>query len=140
MENKYPTSNIKYLQHLNPGFAASGAKISHTSRKKKKKRFGRRENIEGLRVIREHEMHESLRRGGRTSICRPQKWSHEHPWEWYIYLHENHKNVGKYTCPMDGMRYIPFKIERMVTECWAIPKKTNSFQLYDYFAAILHLN
>ena len=32
-----------------------------------------------------------------------------HPWDWYIYLHENHvlplkqPNVGKYTSPMDGM-------------------------------------
>ena len=28
------------------------------------------------------------------------------PWDWYIDLHENHKNqpnVGKYTSPMDGM-------------------------------------
>ena len=30
-----------------------------------------------------------------------------HPWDWYIYLHENHKkstiHVGKYTSPMDCM-------------------------------------
>ena len=29
-----------------------------------------------------------------------------HPWDWYIYLHENHKdwpNVGTYTSPMDPM-------------------------------------
>ena len=35
-----------------------------------------------------------------------QSWPGCHPWDWYIYLHENHKNqpnVGKYTSPMDPM-------------------------------------
>ena len=45
----------------------------------------------------------------------PRKPNPYHPWDWYIYLHENHKNqpnVSKYTSPMDAMgnkdRKLPF--------------------------------